>query len=181
MLNIKTSIALMLPLHIQHIVMPLIRASMPASAGSYTAHITLLYPFIAFNENEKLDAACLKLHRICDEVSPIEVTLADYEFFPRVATMKIRNPDPIKALMQRIWRHFPEYPPYEGAYGMDIMPHVTIAHLSEGQTATSLRLPDYEPVTFAIDRLHVNYGVPGTDLPWLTHDVIRFNGEVSPD
>ncbi len=170
-MEVTTAIVLFAPLAVQTVAVPLLKQYFPAALRRAPAHITLLYPFVPV---EQLADACARLHRLCAETAPFDVTLDGYDSFPgNVAFMKIADPAPIKALFRRIRTVFPDYLPYDGQFGDDLHPHVTIAQLPDGTAQGALPLPDYAPVTFRAGQIHVAYGELTSDMPWwITYDVI---------
>jgi 2'-5' RNA ligase len=159
------------PHELQAIAIPLLRRYAPDTLYRVPAHLTVLYPFVPY---EQLDNACTRLHQICGDIVPFDVTIAGYAEFPGVIYMPPRNPQPIKDVFRRIYRQFPECPPYRGAFGDDITPHLTIGEFDseEEQQAARAAMPRYTPITFRVKKLHVLYGIDHIALPWLTHTVI---------
>jgi len=50
-----------------------------------------------------------------------------------VIFMKPANPEPIKAIFRQIYDAFPLYPPYGGAFGNDLHPHVTVGEFKNNE------------------------------------------------
>ena len=169
MADLITTISVILPHEVQAHVMPLLRRFMPELVGEYSGHITILAPFAPFRI---LDQACEKLRLALTEMDSFQVTLAGYDAFPMAAYMPVTNPDPLCEVYERIRHAFPEYLPYGGQFGGEYRPHVTIAHLEDESGVLPDDLPAYAPFTFKEDRIHVQYGIPGTALPWIAYDVI---------
>jgi 2'-5' RNA ligase len=178
-MELTTAIMIVAPHELQAIAVPMLRRYAPETLARVPAHLTVLYPFVAY---ERLDEACAQLYRICANIAPFEVTMAGYAEFPGVIYMPPRNPQLIKRVFRRIYRHFPECPPYGGAFGDDLTPHMTVGEFEtqEEQRAARATMPRYTPLTFRAARLHVLYGIERIMLPWLTHAVIPL-GEVSED
>ncbi len=176
-MELTTVIMIVAPHEVQAIAVPLLRRYAPDTLTRVPAHLTVLYPFVAY---ERLDEACDQLASIGASIAPFEVTLAGYAEFPGVIYMIPRNPQPIKRLFRTIYQHFPDCPPYRGAFGDDLTPHLTVAEFEtpDEQRAARAALPRYAPVTFQVKRLHILYGIDAIALPWLTHTVIPLGGNL---
>ncbi|MBZ0302015.1 MAG: 2'-5' RNA ligase family protein [Anaerolineae bacterium] len=174
MFELTTSIVIVAPHPVQAIAMPIMRQYAPESLIRFRPHITLLFPFVPF---QRIQAACDRLYPLCAGIAPFEITLEGYDEFPGVIYMKPADPEPIRAVFRTIHQAFPDYPPYEGKFGDDsIEPHMTVATFDSIHEQPVVPLPNYPPITFRVDRLHLWYGVRDADLPWLTYDVIPLRG-----
>ncbi len=143
-MELTTVIMIVVPHELQAIAVPLLRRYAPDTLTRVPAHLTVLYPFVAY---ERLDEACVQLQAICAGIAPFELTMAGYAEFPGVIYMPPRNPRPIKQLFQRIFRDFPDCPPYRGAYGGGMTPHLTVGEFEsdEEQRDAWAALPRYAP------------------------------------
>ena len=170
-MELTTVIMIVVPHELQAIAVPLLRRHAPDILTRVPAHLTVLYPFVAY---ERLEEACLQRQAICASIPPFEVTIAGYAEFPGVVYMPPRNPRPIKRLFHRISEHFPDCQPYGGAFGDEITPHLTVGEFEndEDQRAARAILPRYAPYTFRVTRLHILYGLDHITLPWLTYAVL---------
>lgn len=138
------------------------------------AHITVLFPFVPLDQ---LDSADNVLRKLMADVPPFEVTLDGYGHFPTASYLKPADPEPIKALFQRIHLSFPQYAPYRGAYGADdITPHMTVGEFGSEIERAAADFPPYKPVSFRVSNLHLIVGVEQEPVPWITHDVIPLGG-----
>ena len=165
-----TTVVMIVGLHnIQIIAAPTRRKYALDSSIRVPAHVTLLYPFVAFDQ---LNSACRKLREVLTEVEPFEITLDGYDHFPTVAFMKVANPVPIQNIFRKIYAAFPECPPYGGLYGNDLHPHMTVGEFRDQSARDAAILPDYPATTFRAERVHVLYGIDGESLPWITYEVI---------
>lgn len=173
---LQTTLTIIPPHEVHAIVTPLLQRFMPELVGGYSAHITLLNPFAPMH---RLQEACEELRAVCRHIPPFGVTLEGYGTFPMVGYMAVQNPEPIREVYGRIRYAFPEYMPYDGKFGEQINPHITIAHLDGESGQLPPDLPEYAPVSFKVDRLHISYGVPQTTLPWITYDVIPLGDQVA--
>jgi 2'-5' RNA ligase len=160
----------MAPHRVQAFAVPLMRQYSFESSLRVPAHITVLFPFVPLDD---LDDACRKLRDLCADVQPFDVTLDGYGHFPTTTYLKPRDPEPIKAMFQRIHAAFPDYLPYRGAFGNDdITPHMTVGVFTSEAECEQAIYPPYEPITFQARRLHLIVGVAYEPIPWITHDVI---------
>ncbi len=171
MAELTTAVVIVPPHAVQAVAVPLTLGHSPEMLVKLRPHITVSYPFVPFGE---LDAAIPVLREIGAAVPPFDLTLQGYGRFPTVIYMQPADPAPIREVSQRILAAFPDYPPYGGKYGTDLTPHLTIAQFDPAETLPMP--PDYAPLRFSVDRLHIWYGVDEGNLPWLTYDVIRLGG-----
>jgi 2'-5' RNA ligase len=100
----------------------------PSARRNVPAHVTILYPFMA---PPLVDAEVIAtLEGIARSIPCFNYRLARTERFP-VALYLAPDPDePFSALMNGIFRAFPDYPPFEGKFDT-VVPHVTVAHGDE--------------------------------------------------
>jgi hypothetical protein len=103
----------------------------PSAAEGMPAHITLLYPFKPIHELD--DALLAELRGCFAGFAPIRFTLASIKRFPVEVLYLAPEPDePFRRLTMVIWHCFPETPPYGGKWP-DIVPHVSVAWLTDEQ------------------------------------------------
>jgi 2'-5' RNA ligase len=97
----------------------------PAAKVGMPAHITLLYPFKSPNE---IDGVVLDMLRHCFFCfAPFKFSLTAINRFPGEILFLVPEPeDPFRELTLRIWRYYPETPPYRGRYST-VVPHLTVA------------------------------------------------------
>ncbi len=165
-----SAVVIIAPHPVQAFAVPLMRKYSFDSMLRVPAHITVLFPFVPL---EQLDAACWTLRDLCAEFSPFDVTLDGYGHFPTVTYLKPADPEPIKALFRAIHAHYPQYPPYRGAFGShDITPHMTVGEFHSERDRKRASFPDYAHMTFTVHRLHLIVGVEHEPVPWITRDVI---------
>ena len=132
-------------------------------------HITLLYPFAP---PRKLKAVIPTLERICAEIGPFPTTLNQYSRFETTLFLEPENPGPLLSLFRRLSQAFPKYPPYEGAFGNDLRPHLTLAEFRRPEELEALALPPAPSLTFIVDRLHIFTGDPDRLGSWRSRAVI---------
>lgn len=172
-MDYATAITIFVPHEVQAIAIPLLKQYAPDNLGRVPAHITLLYPFVVM---DRLPQASRKVRTIAADVAPFDVTLDGYGAFPGVLFMEPTNSVPIQALFRKVTAAFPECNPYDGAFGNNLTPHVTVGVFQNEGEQNMAVLPAYKPITFRVERLHVVYGPPRLALPWITYDVIPLGG-----
>lgn len=97
----------------------------PSAANGVPAHITLIFPYLP---SDRCTATIRdKLREIFARSVPIDLELAAPGMFPGVLYLTPEPAGPITRLIERLVCHFPEAPPYGGAF-TTIIPHLTIAH-----------------------------------------------------
>jgi 2'-5' RNA ligase len=100
----------------------------PAAAAGMAAHITLLYPFCPPHDFGESHLAAL---RTCfARFPPLQFSLRNTARFPGVIYLAPDPDQPFQELTAAIWKRFPEFPPYRGAYP-DTVPHLTIAQIAD--------------------------------------------------
>ncbi len=171
-MTLLSAVVIFPPHNLQAIAIPIMRQYAANTYSRIAAHITLLTPFIPF---EQIEQASQTLQAICADVKPFEITLSGYGHFPQITFMQPTDPRPIKALFRTVFDDFPLYPPYGGTFGNDLHPHLTVAEFGSEDEQPITRLPDYAPLTFKVDCIHLIYGTE-EPLPWLTYSVIRLGG-----
>ncbi|WP_410612982.1 2'-5' RNA ligase family protein [Amycolatopsis sp. lyj-109] len=102
-------------------------------------------------------------------------------FGQEVVWLAADSAEPFRALTERVWRRFPEYPPYGGEHP-DVMPHLTIgstrragaAALKRAATEVGAKLP----IRVRIDRVRLIAGATSPDS-WRTVAEWRANSSAS--
>jgi 2'-5' RNA ligase len=115
----------------------------PVARCGVPAHITLLYPFLPPSRvlNE-IDA----LARLFAAVPGFAFSLTGVRRFPATAYLHPDPPDGFVELTEMIERHWPEFPPYRGAFST-VIPHLTVADhagtdvLDDVERMVSIHLP----------------------------------------
>ena len=168
--RVVTSVVVMAPLEVQAVVAPIMQQFALENLINLPAHITVLYPFAP---PDKLESTYPDVQKLCKNIQPFDVTLEGYGRFPKFIYMKLKDGDPIRTIFRQFQKNFPEYRPYDGLYGDDLLPHITIAEFeSEAEQATA-ELPDYPPITFRVSQVHITIGVLGLAMPALTHRIFQ--------
>ncbi len=124
------------------------RQQFDVSAGwGVPAHVTVLYPFLA--PKEISDNVIAILATAVRSVSAFDCHFVRTRWFDQdVLWLDPEPAQPFRQLTRAVWRAFPQYPPYGGAYD-DVVPHLTIAEQ---------RLADL-PTLLAVERA-VQSGLP---------------------
>jgi 2'-5' RNA ligase len=172
-MNLETGIIIVGAHNVQAVAVPLMQRYSPHLLTIFPAEITLLFPFVPM---DKLESACQTLRVIGAEIAPFEITLAGYEQFPGWTYLAPADPAPILAVFHRIFAAFPDYPPYRGAFGNELHPHMTVAQFPDEDAQRQADFPDYGSISFTVDRLHVVTAPDTLYRPALTYDVIRLTG-----
>lgn len=170
-MTLSTAVVIFMPHEVQQVATPIMRQYTLESLIRVPAHITLMFPFVPY---EALDAAVPTVQAVCARIQPFDITLAGCGQFPGVIFMQPADPQPIKAVFRQLLDAFPLYLPYEGAYGNDLHPHVTVAEFTSAEAQRVAVMPEYAPITFRAERVHLIYGIHRQPYPWLTHSVIPF-------
>jgi hypothetical protein len=90
------------------------------------AHVTVLFPFVPADE---VDATTLRrVAAVVGAVRGFRYVFARTAWFEdRVLWLAPEDPAPFRELTERVWRAFPDHPPFEGAFA-DVVPHLTVGH-----------------------------------------------------
>jgi len=100
----------------------------PSARRNVPAHFTILYPFMAPALVD--DEVIASIARIAGSVPCFNYRLARTERFPVALYLAPDPEEPFQTLMDRIFRAYPDYPPFEGKFET-VVPHVTVAHGDE--------------------------------------------------
>lgn len=170
-MRVSTGVVIFAPYAVHKVAVPILRQYALDSLIRVPPHLTLMFPFVPF---EQLDESAKTIRDICAGIEPFEITLSGYGQFPGVIFMQPANPEPIKTVFRAIFEAYPLYPPYDGAFGNDLHPHLTVGEFKNKEDQQAAQLPDYVPVTFRAENVHLIYGIQTEALPWLTHSVVPF-------
>jgi 2'-5' RNA ligase len=107
-----------------------------AAAWGVPAHVTVLYPFVP---PEVVDSIVLgRLRGAISTVTAFACTFSTTDWFGSEVVWVRPDPDePFRALTRAVSSAFPQYPPYGGAHGADVVPHLTVG---EARRADAARL-----------------------------------------
>lgn len=137
-----------------------------AAGWGVPAHVTVLFPFLD-PDVASTAAARSAVRRALAPVPAFSCTFAHTAWFGQDVLWLAPVPaEPFVALTRAVWAAFPETPPYAGAHGNDVVPHLTVGEL---RNATAERLRSAEtvvrrslPVTVGVDQVRL---VAGSDQP----------------
>lgn len=152
------------------------RAELDATAGQgVPAHVTVLFPFAPAADLDRRVLAGLT--GLLAAVAPFEARLERTAWFDdRVLYLAPQDPAPFVALTGAVAAAHPQYPPYEGVHGDDVVPHLTI-----GADAPLDRLRAAErdvagglPLAFTVEAVEVF--VESGDGRWASSAVLPLTG-----
>lgn len=124
------------------------------------AHITALGPF---DPSPSADTLAV-IGALAGATAPFEVRLADLAQFPDGIIHLVPDPaDRLRDLTARLVAAFPDWPPYGGAFGDDVRPHLTVDAASDDVdlASTAALLADAVPVECVLDRLQLAWWETG--------------------
>jgi 2'-5' RNA ligase len=96
----------------------------PSAAIGIPAHVTVLYPFK--NPDELTSGLIRTLRELFSNQPAFTVSFPSVQRFPDTLYLMPEPAEPFRQLTEMIVAHFPDRPPYGGAFA-DIVPHLTIA------------------------------------------------------
>jgi 2'-5' RNA ligase len=125
------------------------------------AHITLLAPFVAVAD---LTAEVVRgVGEILCRTTPFDLSLERVATFPNGIIHLVPEPDrPLRDLTAALWRAFPAYPPYAGAYG-DVRPHLTVDARGPGVDENVVRawVGPLVPARASVQEVRLSWYEPG--------------------
>ncbi len=117
----ETAVVVRIP-QAEEIVGPLRARLDPAAALGVPAHVTVIAPFAAGLDGAARSALAVAVA----SVRAFDVTFARVAWFGQQVMFLAPEPaSPFTELTQAVWRAFPGYPPYGGAYE-EVVPHLTV-------------------------------------------------------
>jgi 2'-5' RNA ligase len=125
------------------------------------AHVTALAPFLPPAELDAATLACLA--QIASATATFSFTLEDVDVFPNGVVHLLPEPSgPFAALTERLWRAFPQCPPYAGEF-RSVVPHLTLDAVSDSVTQESTRalVSGHVPARCRAERLDLVWYAPG--------------------
>jgi hypothetical protein len=109
----------------------------PADDDDPVAHVTLLNPFA--DRDALTEGVLSELRWFFADVTPFTFTLTSVNRFPGGTVYLAPTPaTPFRQLTHELFRRFPEFPPYGGAFD-DVVPHLSVPLLA-GETPESVQL-----------------------------------------
>lgn len=104
-------------------------AYLSPEAGFAHAHITVLAPWLRTPGPADLRTVA----RVCAGVDPFHYRLDTLDTFPDgIIHATVRPPEGFGSLTARLRAEFPALLPYEGRYGEDVRPHLTLDAIGPG-------------------------------------------------
>ncbi|HET8987698.1 MAG TPA: 2'-5' RNA ligase family protein [Humibacillus sp.] len=125
------------------------------------AHVTALGPFLP--PSGLTPGALARVSEIASATTPFDFTLEHVGVFPNGIIHLLPEPsEPFEALTDRLWRAFPQCPPYAGEFA-SVVPHLTLDALSPTVTAESTRahVTGHVPARCRAERLDLAWYSPG--------------------
>lgn len=125
------------------------------------AHITALAPFVTEPSREALTTVA----DIAARTAPISVRLAELGQFPNgIIHLRPEPEDPLRSLTDALVAAFPTLLPYEGRFGPDVAPHLTLDAASATVDVASTRrlLGDVVPVACVLTELQLAWWESGS-------------------
>ena len=102
------------------------RLDMHAALG-VPAHVTVLFPFVPAAELD--DRLLGRLAGVLAVARPFDYSFLSTGWFgDDVVWLGPDDPVPFQQLTARVVNAFPAHPPFAGAFGDDVVPHLTIGH-----------------------------------------------------
>jgi 2'-5' RNA ligase len=135
-----------------------------AASWGVPAHVTVVYPFVEPSQVDERVVATLGA--AIEPVGAFDCRFARTAWFGEdVLWLDPEPAQPFRDLTARVWRAFPQHPPYRGAYP-DVVPHLTVAQRGPA-TLIALRAAERAlepglPVAARIDQVLL---IAGTDAP----------------
>lgn len=97
----------------------------PDAGGGVPAHVTLLYPFVRW---EELDPSIgRRIESVAAEHAPFDYTLTGPARWPDTIYVAVEPVDPFVRLQADLAAMFPDYPIYGAASDFGFTPHITVA------------------------------------------------------
>lgn len=136
------------------------RSRHDAAVSGVPVHVTLLVPWVppAAITDADLDAVA----QLAKSWPPFSVSFHDFGVFenpdgPDVYWLSPEPKDDFLALIDDVLTCWPDYPPYGGAYGDDVTPHLTVSSTAEGTELDELltTVRGQLPITVRAERISV--------------------------
>jgi 2'-5' RNA ligase len=111
----------------------------PPAASSIPAHVTILYPF---KSPEQLTSELVTtLRELFSKQAGFTTSFLEVQRFPDMLYLAPEPAEPFRQLTEMIVKHFPDTPPYGGAFP-EIIPHLTIVQFNDPQQLDQIA-PDF--------------------------------------
>lgn len=98
---------------------------MPETMHRIEPHITIVYPFVPYDELPRVEA---RLRGVLAACAPRPISLRGFAAFPDegILYLRIADPERVLTIYRAILAEFPDYPAYGGKFGDDLVPHMTV-------------------------------------------------------
>ncbi len=174
-MELQTSLLIVPPYEVQAFAAPLRQRYASDSFMQGPAHITLFYPFVP---PEQAPSATINLISLCSAIAPLDLTLDRYGQFESTYFLAPSDPSAIISLHRQLLSAFPDYPPYEGEHGRDLVPHLTLAHNDSPSEMAQIILPPTPTFSFTVDRIYLYLGPSEGNIPWIPISIIPLGREM---
>jgi hypothetical protein len=124
------------------------------------AHVTALGPF----DPDPSPGTLARIADLAAGTAPVRVRLAELAQFPNGIIHVVPDPDDaLRDLTARLVAAFPQWPPYGGEFGDDVVPHLTVDAASDevSLSSTAGLLRGVLPVEVVLDRLQLAWWESG--------------------
>ncbi|HUD52009.1 2'-5' RNA ligase family protein [Parvibaculum sp.] len=133
----------------------------PAAADGMPAHVTLISPF---KPSSEIDAeAEASLAYVFAQSAPVDLHFAETRRFPSVLWLAPDRAEPVVGLVRALRLAFPDHLPYGGAHA-EVVPHLTVAHLSADASPEDLDRIEKEFLADARPRLPIRARIEAASL-----------------
>ncbi len=136
------------------------RSRYDAAVSGVPAHVTLLVPWVAPGELTAADLDAVA--QLANSWQPFTVSFRDFGVFenpdgPDVYWLAPEPSDEFLALIDDVLTCWPDYPPYEGAHGNDVTPHLTVSSTAAAIEVEEMLavVRDLLPITARADQISV--------------------------
>jgi 2'-5' RNA ligase len=172
---LRTALLIIPPPEVQAFAAPLRQKYAPDISMQGPSHITLFFPFVPPDE---VPAASNLLRTLCNGVAPFQLKLDHYSQFEGTRYLAPSNPEPILSLHKLLLTNFPDYLPYEGQHGTELVPHLTLAHNENPKEVMQVVLPPAPSLIFTVHQLHLYLGPSEGNIPWIPVAIIPLGEKV---
>ena len=106
------------------------RLYMPDTRHHIEPHITIVVPFVPYDELPKVEQRLREALATCE---PRPVSLRGFATFLEEGVLYLRTADPerVLSIYRAIVAEFPQYPAYGGKFGDNLVPHLTVGTFSD--------------------------------------------------
>lgn len=133
-----------------------------AATWGVPAHVTVIYPFAAPDDLNRDLRTALRVMLATFPAFDCAFTKTAW-FGQDVLWLEPTPAQPFRDLTKTVWSAFPDYPPYAGAHGEDLIPHLTVGERAPGISIERLRTAEQEvqealPVRTTVDYVWLMVG-----------------------